>query len=329
MHPFSFLHTETARAAIDAVSANTTAEFFAGGTTLLDLMKLHVLTPGHLVDINRLPLSSIEVRSDRVTIGANVRNSDLAHDPAICTHFPVLSEALLAGASAQLRNMASTGGNLMQRTRCNYFRDHGANCNKRNPGSGCDAISGFNRSHAILGGSEHCIATHASDMCVALIVLDATVQTQLPNGETREIPIADFHLEPGETPHLETVLRHGELITHIHLPITSLARRSHYLKVRDRASYEFALTSAAVALSINGGAITEARVGFGGIATRPWRSLEAEAALIGKPAVRETWVAAANAALAGAKPQRHNTFKIDLARQTLILALEQLTQNRS
>ena len=324
MQPFSFVQTETAAAASEAVAANIGAAFFAGGTTLLDLMKLNVLSPERLVDINPLPLAAIEVASDKVAIGANVRNSDLAHHRAIREQFPALSEALLAGASAQLRNMATTAGNLMQRTRCSYFRDSAANCNKRTPGAGCDALLGINRSHALLGGSDHCIATHPSDMCVALVILDATIQTLLPDGKTRSIPIADFHLSPGETPHKETVLRHGELITHVHLPVTGLGRRSHYLKVRDRASYEFALASAAVALSIEGGMITEARVGLGGIATRPWRSLEAETALVGKPAIRASWIAAADAALANAKPQRHNFFKIELARQTIIAALEHL-----
>lgn len=326
MHPFSFIPASTSEAAIQAVSANAQASFFAGGTTLIDLMKLDVLTPTHLVDVSRLPLTEILVASDKITVGANVRNSDLAHHPAIRRHFPVLSEALLAGASAQLRNMATTAGNLLQRTRCTYFRDPVSRCNKRAPGSGCDAISGVNRSHAILGTSEHCIATHPSDMSVALVMLDATIQTILPNGQWRTLPIAGFHLLPGTTPHLETVLQHGELITHIHLPITGVTANSHYLKVRDRASYEFALASAAVALSLLDGTISEARVALGGIATRPWRSLEAEAALINQPASHSTFLAAANAALAAAQPQRHNAFKIDLARQTLILALEQLTK---
>jgi xanthine dehydrogenase YagS FAD-binding subunit len=326
MHPFSFIPAATSEAAIQAVSANAQASFFAGGTTLIDLMKLDVVTPTHLVDVSRLPLSEIAVSSDRIIVGANVRNSDLAHHPAIRRHLPVLSEALLAGASAQLRNMATTAGNLLQRTRCPYFRDPFARCNKRYPGSGCDAISGVNRSHAVLGTSEHCIATHPSDMCVALVMIDATIQTLLSDGQSRTLPIAGFHLLPGKTPHLETILQHGELITHIHLPITGVAAASHYLKVRDRASYEFALASAAVALSVVDGRISEARVALGGIATRPWRSPEAEAALVNQPASHATFLAAANAALAAAQPQRHNAFKIDLARQTLILALQQLTK---
>jgi xanthine dehydrogenase YagS FAD-binding subunit len=326
MHPFSFVQTTNPETAIEAVSAHTQATFFAGGTTLLDLMKLDVLAPARLVDINGLPFSAIEVTSSKVTIGANVRNSDLAHHRIIRQQFPVLSEALLAGASAQLRNMATTGGNLMQRTRCSYFRDTTSRCNKRIPGSGCDALNGINRSHAILGTSDHCIATHASDMCVALVVLDATIQTLLPNGQTRQIPIANFYLLPGATPHKENTLQHGELITQIHLPVTRVARHSHYVKVRDRASYEFALASAAVAVSVDKGVITEARIGLGGVATLPWRSREAESALLNQPPSTDTFRAAANAALADAKPQSHNAFKIALARQTLILALEQLTK---
>ena len=326
MHPFSFVPAATSEAAIQAVSANAQASFFAGGTTLIDLMKLDVLAPTHLVDLSRLPFSEIVIGSEIVSIGANVRNSDLAHHRAIRRHFPVLSEALLAGASAQLRNMATTAGNLLQRTRCSYFRDPAAHCNKRNPGSGCDALHGINRGHAILGASEHCIATHPSDMCVALVMLDAAIQTLLPNGQTRTLPIAGFHLLPGATPHLETILQHGELITHIHLPIARVAANSHYLKVRDRASYEFALASAAVALSVDDGVISQARIALGGIATRPWRSAEAEAALLHQPPSSAAFLAAANAALAGAQPQSHNAFKIELARQTLILALEQLTK---
>lgn len=328
MHPFSFVEADSAEAAVKTVTENTRSVFFAGGTTLIDLMKLDVMTPAELVDVNRLPLSSLDVDADGITIGANVRNSDLAHNRIIRERFPVLSEALLAGASGQLRNMATTAGNLMQRTRCSYFRDINAKCNKRQPGSGCDAMTGFNRSHAVLGTSEHCIATHASDMCVALMILDATVQTEQRDGSTRTIPLNDFYLLPGETPERETVLAHGELITHIQLPNLPLARRSHYVKVRDRASYEFALVSAAVAAEMNGDTIIRARVGLGGVATIPWRSREAEAALENKPAVRDTFVAAANAALGYAKPRQHNAFKVELAKRTLIFALDELLRRR-
>jgi xanthine dehydrogenase YagS FAD-binding subunit len=324
MHPFSYLQAQDAAAAIRAASEDSEAVFFAGGTTLIDLMKLDVLTPRELVDINRLPFSSIEASGDGVMIGANVRNSDLAHHPEICRRFPVLSEALLAGASAQLRNMASTGGNLLQRTRCGYFRDVNAACNKRQPGSGCDAITGYNRMHAILGASEHCIATHPSDMCVAMIALDAVVHTEQPNGKKRTIPLTEFYLLPGKTPERETVLQKGELITHVFLPEDKSAQYSHYLKVRDRASYEFALASAAVALEMNGGKIARARVALGGIATVPWRSREAEKALKDQPANGDTFQKAAEAALAGAKPQKHNAFKIELAKRTLACALAEL-----
>jgi xanthine dehydrogenase YagS FAD-binding subunit len=327
MQTFSFIEAETPEQALDAAHAHAT--FFAGGTTLIDLMKLDVLAPAALVDINRLPFTSIETTADALLIGANVRNSDLAHHPFVRERFPVISEALLSGASAQLRNMASTAGNLMQRTRCTYFRDVNSRCNKRQPGSGCDALTGFNRSHAVLGTSDHCIATHPSDLCVALIALDAVVHTRHPDGSGRTIPLTEFYLLPGETPERETVLRPGELITHVQVPESPVAAHSHYLKVRDRASYEFALASAAVALHLNGKAIAEARVGLGGIATIPWRSREAERVLVGKPAVRETFAAAANAALAGARPQQHNAFKIPLAKQTLILALEDLTARNS
>jgi xanthine dehydrogenase YagS FAD-binding subunit len=325
MHPFSYVQAENPEAAMSAVSAVNGAAFFAGGTTLIDLMKLDVLTPPELVDINHLEFSSIEATADGVTIGANVRNSEVAHSPLIRENFPVLSEALLAGASAQLRNMASTGGNLMQRTRCPYFRDVNSACNKRRPGSGCDAMTGFNRMHAVLGTSNHCIATHPSDMCVALMALEAKVHTLRPDGSKRQIALNEFYLLPGDTPERETVLERGELITHVQLPASPRTRRSHYLKVRDRASYEFALASAAVALELNGQTIRSARVGLGGVATIPWRSHEAEAALEGKAATRDVFVRAAEAALANARPSAHNAFKIPLAKNTLVFALEELT----
>ena len=324
MHAFSFVETDSAEAAVTAVAGDARAVFFAGGTTLIDLMKLDVMTPAKLVNISRLPVSSIQADADGITIGANVRNSDLAHDPLIRQRFPVLSEALLAGASGQLRNMATTAGNLMQRTRCAYFRDVNAKCNKRQPGSGCDALTGFNRGHAVLGTSEHCIATHPSDMCVALMILDAIVKTQRREGSTRSIPLSKFYVLPGETPERETVLDHGELITHIYLPNLPMAQHSHYLKVRDRASYEFALASAAVALEISGERIVHARVALGGVATIPWRSREAEAALEDRPAVHESFVAAAEAAMADAKPREHNRFKVELAKRTIVFALEEL-----
>ncbi len=252
MYPFQFIESQTAEDAIRAVANNPQAVFLAGGTTLVDLMKLDVMTPGALVDINRALPDAIEERGGKIQIGANARNSDVAYHRLIRDNFPVLSEAVLAGASAQLRNMASTGGNLLQRTRCSYFREAHAACNKRAPGSGCDAMKGYNRSHAVLGTSESCIATHPSDMCVALAMLDAIVATQRADGTSRRIPFNDFHLLPGETPERETVLERGELIVHVEIERSNLSRRSHYLKVRDRASYEFALASAAVALDAGG-----------------------------------------------------------------------------
>ena len=324
MHPFEYVEATDSAAAIKAAGEGAQSVFFAGGTTLIDLMKLDVMTPAKLVDVNHLPFSSIEEQPDGILVGANVRNSDLAHSLVVRERFPVLSEALLAGASAQLRNMASTGGNLMQRTRCSYFRDVNSACNKRQPGSGCDAISGFNRMHAVLGTSDRCIATHPSDMCVALVALDAVVHTQQYSGAKRQIPLTEFYLLPGDTPERETVLEQGELITHVRLPATSLARRSHYLKVRDRASYEFALASAAVAIELQGDTVVSAAVALGGIGTVPWRSREAEAALVGKPAWRDTFAIAAEAALALARPLEHNAFKIELAKRTLVLALEEL-----
>jgi xanthine dehydrogenase YagS FAD-binding subunit len=322
MRPFAFVESDTPEGAITEVAQKPEAVFFGGGTTLIDLMKLDVMAPAELVSVNRLPFSDISVADDGITIGANVRNSDLAHHPSVRQQFPVLSEALLSGASAQLRNMATTAGNLLQRTRCPYFRDVASKCNKREPGSGCDALKGINRSHAILGVSEHCIATHPSDMCVALMMLDTSVHTLRANGDKRVIALSDFYLLPGDMPHRENVLEHGELITHISLPKLGAAWRSHYLKVRDRASYEFALTSAAVALRLDGQRIAGARVALGGVATRPWRSPEAEQALIGKPANEETFRAAAEAALRDARPQKHNAFKVDLAKRTIVLALK-------
>lgn len=328
MHPFTYLEAPTTAAAAQAVSANPQAVFFAGGTTLLDLMKLEVMTPAALVSINHLPLADLTITDGTVIVGANVRNSELAHHPHIREHFPVLTEALLAGASAQLRNMATTAGNILQRTRCGYYRNINSNCNKREPGSGCAAITGINRDHAILGTSPSCIATHHSDMCVALATLDVTVETIRPDGVTRIIPFNELHLLPGDSPERETVLQSGELITHIRLSPLPFARRSHYLKVRDRSSYEFALASAAVALETDGETITNARIGLGGIATKPWRSLEAEQALIGKPATAATFEHAAEAALAGAVTHEHNAFKVELAKRTLIAALEDLGERQ-
>lgn len=326
MHRFSYVEAETPQAAHKALPAERDAAFFAGGTTLIDLMKIDVLKPEVLVDVLRLPFSSITTEEQGLSIGANVRNSALAHDPTVRENYPVLSEALLSGASAQLRNMATTAGNLLQRTRCGYFRDVHASCNKREPGSGCDAMTGVNRNHAILGTSEFCIATHPSDMCVAMVALEAVIHTEKEDGSTRSIPISEFYLLPGKTPDRETVLEKGELITHVVLPKDDIAKRSHYLKVRDRASYEFALASAAVALEIDGKKIKRARVALGGVGTIPWRSHDAERALETKPVETAVFREAAEAALAGAVAHEHNAYKIELAKRTLVEALEELTR---
>jgi xanthine dehydrogenase YagS FAD-binding subunit len=323
MRPFTYLRAADEDRALVA-ARDSEARYLAGGTTLLDLMRLEVMGPTSLVDITSLPLASVEQRADGLRIGALVRNSDLAYHPLIVRGYPVLGEALLSGASAQLRNMATVGGNIMQRTRCSYFRNVDSPCNKRQPGSGCAAQGGYNRMHAVLGGSEHCIAVHPSDMCVALVALDAVVQSRMADGTRRSIPLESFHVLPGDAPHIETVLRPGELITHVDLPASARAARSHYVKVRDRASYAFALASAAVALDVSGGVIRDARVSLGGVATKPWRSQEAESALIGNPATLETYRSAAVAALKGAISHGNNEFKIELARRTLVRALVEL-----
>jgi xanthine dehydrogenase YagS FAD-binding subunit len=332
MRSFDFLLAEDASAAIAASAESSTAQqgasvrFVAGGTTLIDLMKLNVERPGYVVDINRLPLDTIEPLADgRLRIGATVRNSDLANHAIVQRDYAVLSQALLAGASAQLRNMATTGGNLLQRTRCMYFRDTASACNKREPGTGCPAIGGANRTLAILGTSEHCIATNPSDMNVAMAALEATIHVQGINGE-RGIPIADFHLLPGDTPHRETVLEPGDLITHVTLAPPAPGSRSHYLKLRDRASYEFALASAAVVVTVERGRVARARIALGGVGTKPWRSTAAEALLTGERVGEPAFRRAADAALRDARPQSQNAFKVELARRCLVYALKEVTQ---
>jgi xanthine dehydrogenase YagS FAD-binding subunit len=327
MHTFEFIRPTDPTAAIAAAAQSKTAQqgadvrFMGGGTTLIDLMKLNVETPARILDINRLPLDKIEDTPDHgLRIGATVRNSDLAYHPRVQRDYSVLSQAILQGASAQIRNMATVGGNLLQRTRCVYFRDIAMACNKREPGTGCPAITGHNRTLAILGTSEHCIATNPSDMCIALAALEATVQIQGTKG-TRTIAFGDFHLLPGSTPHRETVLEPGDLITHITLPPPTSGSKHLYLKLRDRASYEFALASAAVVLTISSGKISRARIALGGVGTKPWRSTEAEAALIGKTVNDTTFRQAAEAALRSAKPQSENGFKIELAKRCLTHAL--------
>ena len=322
MKAFIFQEATVASEAATVAGGAPGAMFLAGGTTLVDLMKLEVLTPDTVVDVRRLPFGDIELSESDVRIGATVTNSQLAWHAGIRERFPALSEALLAGASTQLRNMATVAGNIMQRTRCSYFRDVHAACNRRQPQSGCDAMAGFNRGHAVLGTSEHCIATHPSDMCVAMTIFDAVIHTLKPDGATRAVPCTEFHRQPGATPDVETVLEHGELITHVTLPIQPIARRSHYLKVRDRASYEFALASAAVALDLDGDTILGARLGLGGVATIPWRCREAEGGLVGRRADDKAFGAAAETALAGAIAREHNGFKIELARRTIVRALD-------
>lgn len=300
--------------------------FLAGGTTLVDLMKLNVLQPPAVVDINPLPLAQVEaLPNGGLRIGAMVRNSDLANHATVREQYAVLSEALLSGASPQLRNMATTGGNLLQKTRCYYYRDTNYPCNKRQPGTGCSAIDGYNRIHAVLGGSADCVATHPSDMAVAMMALEATVHTQSSQGD-RSIALDQFYLVPGTTPDKENVLLPGELITHVTLPALAAGTRSHYLKLRDRAQYEFALASAAVVVRLNGRRIERVRIAFGGVGTKPWRSPEAERALEGRDATTENFRRAADAAMADAKPLRYNGFKIELAKRALVRTLETTTQ---
>jgi len=320
MELFSYVRADGPAAAVRQAGAAPHAAFLAGGTNIVDFMKLNVLTPDRLVDINHVGLDKIELTDKGVRIGAMVRNSELAWHEEVRRRYPVLSEALLSGATAQIRNMASTGGNLLQRTRCPYYRDTAWACNKREPGSGCSALDGYNRSHALLGTSEKCIATHPSDMCVALAALDAVLHTQGPKGE-RAIPFGEFYVAYGDDPARENVLEHDELITAVEWSHHDWLRRSHYLKVRDRASFEFALASVAVALDIKDGKIASARLALGGVATKPWRSAEAERALVGHAPDENTFNAAAKAALRGAKPQKFNAFKVELCRRTIMRAL--------
>jgi len=303
-----------------AVAAGSGATFLAGGTNLVDLMKIEVLNPERLLDVSRLPLREIAMRDGALEVGAMASNTAVAEHAEVRRRAPGLSEALLSGASPQLRNAATVGGNLLQRTRCAYYRDLATRCNKREPGSGCDAMGGWTRMHAILGTSESCIAAHPSDMCVALYALDATVRVRGPKGE-RELPVSDLHLLPGNTPHLEFSLGPSELITSVRVPAGELAARSRYLKVRDRQSYAFALTSCAAAVQVEGGTIRAARFALGGVGTKPWRVPDAESWMQGRAPTRETFAHAAQMALAGARPQRDNAFKVELAKRTAVRAL--------
>ena len=324
MNPITYTRAADPAAATQELAGSPNTRLLGGGTNLLDLMKMGVETPTRLVDVTRLPLAAVEELPDGkgVRIGALVRNSDLAEHALIRERYPVLSQALLAGASPQLRNMATTGGNLLQRTRCYYFYDPAfTQCNKRLPGSGCGALEGYNRIHAVLGQSDQCIATHPSDMCVAMAALDAVVRVQGPQGE-REIPFAEFHRLPGDHPETDTNLNHDEIITAVDLPAAPWARDSHYLKVRDRASYAFAVVSVAAALAVEDGKIQTARVALGGVAHKPWRAHEAEEKLVGAEASKETFQAAAEAAMQHAKGYKYNDFKVELTKRSIVRALE-------
>jgi len=326
VRPFEYERAADVGGAVARVAGRPDAVFLAGGTNLLDHMKLGIASPGLLVDVTRLPLDTIEpLPGGGMRIGALVRNSDLAADPVIRRRYPMLSQALLAGASGQLRNMATTGGNLLQRTRCPYFQDLSTPCNKREPGSGCSAIEGHHRDHAVLGASASCVAVNPSDMAVALCALDAVVQVHGPGGE-RSIPVEELHRLPGDEPQRDTVLQHGELITAVDLPALPVAARSHYRKVRDRASYAFALVSVAVAARIERGSVRDVRIAFGGLAAKPWRARAAEQMLRGAPATGETAVRAAETELAAARPLRGNAFKVKLAQGALAAVIRELTR---
>jgi xanthine dehydrogenase YagS FAD-binding subunit len=320
---FEYLRAADVDEAVATVTAGPTAVYLAGGTTQLDLMlKDGVVDPERMVDITRLPLRGITRRDGRLYVGALTTMEELAADPTVGKRLPLVREALLAGASPQLRNMATIGGNLLQRTRCRYFRDRTvAACNKRAPGSGCAALTGAARMHAILGASEHCIALHGSDLCVALVALDAVVQIRGVDGE-RSVPLTEFYVLPGDRPDIENVLEHGELITRVDVPLLPVGARSGYLKVRDRASYEFALTSAAAALLIEGGTVVEARLALGGVGTMPWRVREAEAILTGAPLNEKTFWAAAEVALRDPFTVPGTAFKVELAKRTIVRILQ-------
>ena len=325
MRDFTYSRAQDQQAALSLLSQSTSTKFLGGGTNLIDLMRENIEQPDALVDITRLPLSSIEeLPEGGLRIGALARNSQVAGNKLVRERYPVLSQAILMGASAQLRNMATTGGNLMQRTRCYYFYDSAANCNKRRPGSGCDAIEGFNRIHAILGTSSECIATHPSDMCVAMAALDAVVNVTGKSGD-RTIPLVDFHRLPGNTPDRDTNLQPDELIVSVDLPALPFARRSMYRKVRDRASYAFAIVSVAAALEIENGAAKQVRIALGGVAHKPWRAEKAEQFLTGKTLNEEIFHQAAALELQDAKPFRHNGFKVDLAERTIVNVLTELS----
>jgi xanthine dehydrogenase YagS FAD-binding subunit len=321
VRPFRYVRASDPDAAARAVAANPQAKFLAGGTNILDLMKEDVERPNELVDLTRLKLSEIKPARGGVSIGALATNTDTANHPLIRQGYPLLTQAIVAGASAQLRNMATNGGNLLQRTRCQYFYDTATPCNKREPGTGCGALQGLNRIHAIFGWSEKCVATYPGDMANALYALEAAVRVKGAGGRERAIPIDEFHRLPGDTPEKDTNLQHGELIVAIELPESNFAKNSYYLKVRDRASYAFALVAVAAALELEGGTIKQGRLVLGSVAHKPWRSREAEAALAGKPASEESFRRAAEAALADARPLAHNAYKVELGKRAIVRAL--------
>jgi xanthine dehydrogenase YagS FAD-binding subunit len=321
VRPFRYVRASDPNAAAGAVAANPQAKFLAGGTNLLDLMKEDVERPTELVDLTRLKMKEIRPMRGGVSIGALATNTETANHPLIRQSYPLLTQAIVAGASGQIRNMATNGGNLLQRTRCQYFYDTAMPCNKREPGTGCGAREGLNRIHAILGWSEKCVATYPGDMANALYALDAVVRVRGTGDVERTIPVTEFHRLPGDTPEKDNNLQHGELIVAIELPRSNFAKNSYYLKVRDRASYAFALVAVAAALELDGGTIRQARVVLGGVAHKPWRSREAEAALSGKPASEESFRRAAEAALAGAKPLARNAYKVELGKRAIVRAL--------
>ena len=337
MRPFRYERAMDAAGAVKTVAAEAMASFLGGGTNILDLMKEDVARPTALVDITRLNMTQIKTVTDGATkgnlsLGALAKNTDTANHPLVRSNYPLLTQAILAGASGQIRNMATNGGNLNQRTRCSYFYDTAMPCNKREPGTGCGALEGINRMHAIFGWNEKCVAVYPSDMAVALAALDAIVKVQKPDGTERVINFADYHRLPGDTPEKDNNLEHGELITSIELPKNNLASKSYYLKVRDRASYAFALVSVAAALETSGGAngtIKDVRIAMGGVAHKPWRAMEAENFLKGKTATDANFQAAAEAEMKNAKPLEHNKFKVELGKRAIVRALQMAMNSKT
>lgn len=328
MKPFKYTAINSVGSATAKLAANSSAKFLAGGTNILDLMKEDVEQPNELIDISKLTLTQVKtittgVNKGGVSIGGSAKNTETANHPLIRKNYPLLSQAILAGASAQIRNMATNGGNLNQRTRCPYFYEISMPCNKRQPGSGCGALRGINRMHAIFGWSEQCIAAHPSDMCIALVALDAVVKVQGSGGQERSIPFGDYHRLPGDMPEKDNTLNHGEIITTIEIPANSFANTSYYLKVRDRASYAFALVSVAAAIEMDGYQVKQARIGLGGVAHKPWRAFEAEKFLMGKEATEANFRKAGELEMKQAKPFEHNEFKVELGQRAIARALMQ------